>query len=185
MKRAVLICIIAILGYGAWPYIAIAQIGNAVQGGDVATLEKRVAWAEVRGHLKKDLSEKVATNIQAQANQSGNALGGLLANVLAPTVSSGVVDSLVEATVTPQVVAGLAERRPEQSADEVDAEREEMLKDPLKHVQWAFFSGLTTFEARVRPDRGEPVTQFNFELQGLNWKLVRVIPPEDFSLNAG
>ena len=186
MKRYLLVIGIAALAYLAWPFLAIAQLGNAVQGGDVETLEKRVDWDGVRGYLKADLSQTVSANLQDRASNSGNALGGLLASVIAPSVSEGVVDGLVDATVTPEVIAELSKRRSDsKDADTIEARREEMLKDPLKHVQWAFFSGPTTFEAQLRPDRGEPVTQFNFELQGLNWKLVRVIPPENFSLQAG
>ncbi|MEM0978322.1 MAG: DUF2939 domain-containing protein [Pseudomonadota bacterium] len=186
MKRAIILFVILGLGYLAWPYVAIAQLGNAVKEGNVSTLEKRVAWEDVRGHLKNDLAEQMSAGLQEQATNSGSTLGGLLTAVLAPAVSESVIDGLVDATVTPEVVAELAkERGSDQAEDSTDAQNEEMLKDPLKHVQWAFFSGLTTFEARVRPDRGEPATQFNFELQGLNWKLVRVIPPENFSLQAG
>ena len=182
MKRAGYIILVLVLGYFVWPYASVAQLGKAVREGDVTKLERKVEWDTVRTNLKEDLSDQVASNIEQSSNS--DTLGGLLANVLAPTVSDGLVGAVVDTAVTAETVAEFGKRR-NGDPETIEAKRGEMLKDPMKHLRWAFFTGINTFEVQLRPDRGEPTTDFDFELQGLNWKLVRVTPPENFSLNAG
>ncbi|MEO0341829.1 MAG: DUF2939 domain-containing protein [Pseudomonadota bacterium] len=195
MKRAIYIILALTIGYVVWPYISVAQLGQAVREGDVAALERKVEWESVRLNLKTDLSGRLSGEIQDRANQSGSEIGNLLAQVLAPGVSNSVVEGFVEATVTPENVAEMgrkragtstgAETQSDSAAQTESAKREEMVIFPMNHIEWAFFTGPRQFEARLRPEREKPSTTFNFEFKEFGWKLVRIIPAEDFSLNAG
>ena len=191
MKRVVVIIAVLALGYLAWPFLSMYQLGKAVDAGDQAKLERKVDWDQLRAHLKTDLAE---TANQAAANFAGGDEGikGLLKAVISSTVGKTAVDGLVDNLVTAEYVAEASRQfNADDAAAGKQVERNEMVEkfiaDPLKHISWAFFTSPTEFNVTLREGRAaeDQKVGLNFALQGLGWKLVRVVPPAGYAPSAG
>ncbi|MEM7241706.1 MAG: DUF2939 domain-containing protein [Pseudomonadota bacterium] len=188
-----MIVIIAVLalGYLAWPFLSMYQLGKAVDAGDQAKLERKVDWPQLRTHLKTDLAE---TATQAAASFAGNDDGikGLLKSVIGSAVAETALDGLVDTLVTAEYVAEASKQfNAEDEAAGGTVERDELaekiIADPLKHLSWAFFTSPTEFNVTLREGRAadDQKVGLDFALQGLGWKLVRVIPPAGYAPSAG
>jgi Protein of unknown function (DUF2939)/GYF domain 2 len=179
--------VLAVAGWIAWPYYAAYDLAVAVRGGDVSTLESRVAWDSVRQGLRGDLNaillQKLSTDAKTDTT-SGAALGTGLAAMLGPVI----VDRMVDSYVTPQAVAAAkrANRIDNTSSDGVPADFNETIQAArrirFEQIKYAFFSGgPLTFLVEFIPDHDPPLqhpTRLRFQWDG-NWKLTRIMLPSD------
>jgi hypothetical protein len=179
----ILVGLLLLAGYGAYPYLALHALVDAIESGDAARIEPKVDWPAVRQGFKDDLNGAMA----ARQDRQGSGLA-LLGMALGAKLMGGAVDALV----TPDGLAGIirAGRRdraaaaalggssglPGPAASAADGERRHT------HVVWAFFDGPASFSAQVRgaaERENDPPVRLRFQLEGGSWILSRVFLPLD------
>ncbi|MBM7066092.1 DUF2939 domain-containing protein [Actibacterium sp. 188UL27-1] len=170
MRKLLAIFAFAFLGFVALPYWSAYALAQAVKTGDRAALERNVDWDSVRASLSTDISA-------ALADGGGNDAKSILIGALGGSVVSGVLDAMV----TPDNVAALSQRAASvksRRGGETDA-AEDVARDPVAHVTWAFFRSHDEFVVTLTSDKvrdGE--AHLFFERRGLSWPLVRIQLPD-------
>ena len=106
MKRIVLlITLVALAFYAAWPAYSLYVLSNGLQDKDISVIEKKVAWVPLRASLKDPVTSLVRKEIDKQSKGSGieGAIAGQVANEMAPQL----VDQILDSYVTPKGVITL------------------------------------------------------------------------------
>lgn len=164
LAAAVLVALIAYPAAGPW--FTVDAIREAVKTRDAAALSEQVDFPALRGSLKAQLSDRMAREVGADAQDNPLAAFGL---GVATSVAGGIVDAMV----TPAGLGAVMEGRnvwdrasgvPMPSGDGTDTRAE-----PLHDARYRFES-LSRFTATVQDDQGRPVV-FVLSRQGLRWKL--------------
>ncbi len=189
------VMIAAIVGWVAWPFYTAYGLAKAARDGDVAFLEKHVAWDSVREGLRNDLKaallQKLAADPTPDSERPGTA-------AFAAAVGPAIVDQAVNRYVTPEVVArlnrkgrardtagepatdGSATERSDASAAKISDAIRSARKVRLNDIKYAFFKGGPFgFEIDVVPNTTPPLrhaVSLRFKWDG-NWKLTRVVLP--------
>jgi Protein of unknown function (DUF2939) len=171
----------------AWPLFSAWQLHRAVKTRDVAALEARVDWVQLRANMKPRITQAIEDNA---------ATGGSITGALKRAISGVVADKGVDLLVTPQTlgrllagrefVAGKLKREPKDAPapkrtapattedEEIDGEDPE---DPMppRRLRWAFFESFDRFRIEsVHPRlKGGRIVAILGQ-QGLGWKLIDV-----------
>ncbi len=123
------------LAYGAYPYVTLYRIGDAIRGGDTKTLEVLVDWPSVREGIKEDICDFVVEDTGPKTCGSLPPFGA--------SFMRGIASNSIDQAVTPQALLA-ATGSPAGGA--VHGQRPQTeLKGADVHVRWAFFDGLTSF----------------------------------------
>lgn len=186
MQRAVRIgggvLLVACLAYLVGPLWAGWQLRQAIRTRDVAAMQSRVDWPQLRANLKPRITSAINDN----ADASG-AIGGVLKRALGSVLSNTAVDTLVTPSNLSRILAGRAfmlERRggtdSKGAASKVPEPVDDTAEDPddpvpPKRVRWAFFESPTRFRVEAtNPKLPNSRIVSILALQGLSWKLVDI-----------
>jgi hypothetical protein len=93
IRWVVIVCVIALLVYGASPYFSFWRFTVAVQSRDAAAISSRVDFPAIRASLKKQLVARFAREGERYKRWSN----------LGPTL----IDAIIDAYVTPDGIAAL------------------------------------------------------------------------------
>ena len=133
IRWLVILCVVALLVYGASPYFSFWRFTAAVQSRDAAAISARVDFPAVRASLKKQLVARFANHAPTHKRWSN----------LGPTL----IDAIIDAYITPEGIAALLSN-PE-ALKNLKAPREfhfELGKEiNLSKVKYAFFTGPRSF----------------------------------------
>jgi hypothetical protein len=161
-KTVLTVAALAAFAYAAYPYVTLARLGTALGTGDAQTLEKLVAWGQVREGIKEDICDDVSD--QPAANDTGLRPFGF-------SFAHEVAANLVDAHVSPHGI--LAATKTLQPGN--------LSLGAVSGVKWAFFESPTQFVAELQPPgapAGAPPVRVQLELHGFTWKVTRVwLPP--------
>jgi hypothetical protein len=161
--------------YMAGPLWAGWHLRQAMKSRDIAALEARVDWIELRRALKP----RITAAIRDDALQSG-VVGGLVKRALGATLSNTAVDTFVTPANLSRLLAGrafLLERLPGSTKTEPPTEDVEDADDPVppRRLRWAFFESPTRFRVEsVHPKLSNARIVSILALQGVSWRLVDV-----------
>ncbi len=169
------------LGYAAWPAWSAWQLRAAVKARDVAAIERKVDWPQLRANLKRT----IAANLQDETKSPD---AGFLTKTVKRTLGPFVANRLIDVAVSPRTLAHVLAGRLDAAEMARDAtvgatgsedakEAEAIANDALspRRLRWAFFESPTRFRIEIA-DRREPRKRVVsiFALQGAIWKLVDV-----------
>jgi len=173
MKKFVLVVIVLLAAYAAYPYLALYRLGEALRAHDLDAVEAKVDWQRVRQGIKDDVNAAVADKVRPEEGDALAAFGVALAGKLA--------GSVVDARVTPAgLVAVAAADRPTLTTLITQVYVSTSEQKPLPRLVRSGFGGLTAFEATVMPDRvdaEDQIIRLRFELKGGYWLLTRIYLP--------
>ena len=179
MKRAGklvvgLAAIVALL-YGVGPLWAGWHLRQAMKSRDLAVLQERVDWVQLRHNLKP----RIAAAIRDDAEKSGT-LSGLIKRKVGVTLADAAVETFVTPVNLSRVLAGrsfMIERLPGASVPPPGAPDFEDADDPMppRRIRWAFFDSLTRFRVEAtHPKLPNSRIVSILGLDGFAWKLVDV-----------
>lgn len=101
MKRLVALLLVMLLGfYVAWPGWTSYQIANALKARDTATLERKIAFPEVRETLKPLAVERVGEVYDRQLKGQVGPAGAAIVNQIKTDVVPKIVDTALTRLVT-------------------------------------------------------------------------------------
>ena len=156
------------VAYGAFPYVTLYRLGNAIQKSDTKTLERLVNWPAVREGIKEDVCDLVTDEPAARA-----------AGDLPPFGASfmrGIASSAIDQAVTPQALLAATSTLPPPSAEPSGAD---------VHVNWAFFDSPTAFMISLQArGQAEPI-KLEMDLRHWKWRIQRVWLPAELLTNQG
>lgn len=102
MKRLLLLLIVLLLGfYVAWPGWSAYQVKAAMDAKDAATLERKIDFPSVRVSLRPAFTQKASELYDRQLQQTGKT-GALIGGQLKQDVLPKIVDALLVTLVTPE-----------------------------------------------------------------------------------
>lgn len=177
MRKVLIVPLVPLLAYFAWPAAAAWQLRVAVKARDIAGIEGKVDWQTLRANLK----QTVGGNIK-EASQ--NPEHGVFTRALLQTLGPIAADTVIDLTVTPNTLAkvlagrsllddiGLAPQRGTAPTAQADDDA-----DPLapRRLRWAFFETPTRFRiVTIDPKMPGKRVVSVLALQGSSWKLVDV-----------
>ena len=97
--KSVVGCVLALLllatAYVAWPVHAALSIRDAMIDGDVATLNRRIAWDSLRASLKSSLTPETIARLSADPEAPRRTLWQSIKASLAPRFADSVIDRYV------------------------------------------------------------------------------------------
>ncbi len=173
------VVLLAAVVYLAGPLWAGWQLRQAIRGRDVAGMEARVDWPQLRANLKP----RVAGAINDDAANSG-VISGALKRAVGSVLSNTAVDTLVTPANLGRVLAGRAFMLDRQAGGKppagkapASADTTEDPDDPVppKRVRWAFFESPTRFRVEsTNPRLPNHRVVAILALQGLAWKLIDI-----------
>ena len=94
-SRFLLLSIVLLMAYIAWPIHTFLQIREAMIGGDVATLTRKVEWEFVRASLKSSISPETLARLEADPNSPKPTMWQRVKSVVVPSLASNVIDRYV------------------------------------------------------------------------------------------
>jgi DUF2939 family protein len=153
IRWIVIICVVAVVVYGASPYFSFWRFMAAVQSRNAAAISSRVDFPAVRASLKKQLVERFARHDGTQKRWMN----------LGPTL----IDAIIDAYITPEGIAALLSN-PETLKNlktPRDFHFEFGKNENWSKVKYAFFTGPRSFLV----DRDG--VELTFYLSGSGWKL--------------
>ncbi len=161
--------VLVAIGYSVWPYHSGRQLLDAVQAGDVATVNRKIEWVELRASIKDMMASQMQkAMLEDIASGSGdNELGVGLAAMIGPAF----VDRMVDSMVTP---ANLGNFFASQKIAHAGASgRPRFRKGSIKR---AGLVSLTRFEIWFgHPEEAEPTLLAVLRLRDLDWKLTELV----------
>src|SRR5437867_11948883 len=153
IRWLVIICGIALLAYGASPYVSFLRFMRAVQARDAAAISSRVDFPAVRASLKRQLVARFAKATSTHKRWSN----------LGPTL----IDAIIDAYVMPDGIAAILSN-PE-ALKNLKAPRQFRFtigNNPnSSKVKYAFFTGLRSFVV------GRDGIKLRFHFTGAGWRL--------------
>ena len=169
---------LACVVYLAGPLWAGWQLRQAMRTRNVAMLEARVDWPQLRANLKP----RIAGAIKESADNSG-LIGGVLKRAMGGVISNTAVDTLVTPGNLSRLLAGrsfMLDRKPDSTKGTAPAPADDDAEDPddpmpPKRLRWAFFESPTRFRVEsVNPKLPNSRVVSILALQGVSWKLVDI-----------
>lgn len=192
-KLAIFAAVLAGASYAASPAVTGWMIKEAVEDGDAAYLDQKIAWDEVRASLTPSLHEMAGVPPQTAA---ASAVKPGWWTRIKVNFARTAVDKLVNNYLTPEGLPQLFNYRQTYRATVGTSEPPKTLAnlpDRMKafaaRVVGAGFTGLTSFEMQVR-DKNDASRIFTarLDLRSTGWVLtalsLRVEPPADVPAEA-
>jgi uncharacterized membrane protein YvbJ len=165
---SILLPALAVL-YVASPYLALKSLHSAVEDGDRDKLENRIDFPTVRNNLKDDVNAMMASAMAEVSEEDADDSG---MEAFAMIFASTIVDGMIDGFVTPSGISKLIKEGQLEEEDKETTVSEE--NEEMPELTYAFFQSPTKFKATL----GNDLTLI-LKLDGLSWKLVRLIIPED------
>ena len=168
MLITILLSAVAML-YATSPYLALKSLQSAIKDGDRNKLENRIDFPAVRQNLKDDVKAMMAPELPQESEDDDLGAG---MEVFAMVFASSIVDGMLDSYVTPSGISKLIkEGQLEENEEGSDAKEE---NEDMPDLTYAFFQSPTKFKATL----GNDLTLI-LKLDGVSWKLVRLIIPEN------
>ncbi len=189
MKRLLLLIVVAVLGYAAWPYWCAYSLAQGAKEGDRSALERYVDWPALRSSVKEEVGGAL---MAAQG-----ALGGLNLGPSAADLGSALVGQAVDSALTPDAVARVILQSKRSGASGGGSAGGGIsggisaasfggtipTEFSRENVKWAFFESPTSFVVDLAPRKDrEDIVKLRFKLDGFVWKLSDVDLPQNFAL---
>ena len=154
--------LIVAMGYIAYPYVTLYQLGHAIRSGNAVALQSMVDWPAVREGIKEDICDLVIDEPQ-EAKQ-----GGKLPPFGAGFVR-GIATNVVDTRITPQALVEVA-----QGQDAAPVARGAAVQ-----VSWAFFASPSEFVVDLStPGQADPI-RLQMTLRDGCWYVTRVWLPAE------
>lgn len=119
MKRLLLLVVVLLLGfYVAWPGWSAYQIDSAIKAKDTATLEHKIDFPSVRTSLRPAFTQKVSEIYDLQLKQAGGT-GAMIGGQLKKDLIPGMVELLLNTIITPENVIRIVHEG-RQAKDSID-----------------------------------------------------------------
>ena len=159
IRRWLLLSLLLALAFLAYPYVTLYRLGQALDRGDTATLDRLIDWEAVRGQVRDDMLARAGAGLPREDGQ-GSGLGAELLNSL----GRPLIDAASRSAMSSRLL--VATYRNRFGTGETS---------PYQSVRWAFFSSPREFAVTLRPlDNGPPLS-FMLRLEGLAWRVNRVV----------
>jgi len=173
MKKFIVLILVMLAAYAAYPYLALYRLGEALQARDLDAVEGKVDWPRVRQGVKDDVNAALAAKIKPEEGGGFAALGVALAGKLA--------GPFIDAAVTPAGLAAVLDAdKPTLETLVTQAYISTPGDRPLPRLVQSSFSGLAVFDAVVAPkgaNSEDDRIRLRFELEGGCWMLTRIHLP--------
>jgi hypothetical protein len=149
--------------YVVYPFWTLEQIGGALEAKDSDAAAPFIDWTKVRDGLRADVGMLMMQAGPGKAESPGM-------QAISRAIGTVVTDRMVDTLVSP---AGL--QRVLKASSELH-----------KHVEpklvWARFSTPTILRFQVKPvPEAELVLTGTLELQGVTWRVTRIVVPEEIT----
>lgn len=169
--------------YGAYPYVTLYQLGEALQQSDAETLESLVDWPAVREGIKEDICDFVTEDQGPKTPTNLPPFGAAFRR--------GIASNAIDQAVTPQALLAAASGTATKPAER--ASHEPSGQDPRApdqqsadvHVNWAFFDSPTTFMISLRARGQADPIKLEMDLHRGAWRVQRVWLPADLLTKPG
>jgi hypothetical protein len=157
-------CSLAIfaMGYVVSPCVALWRVADALQTGDVATLEQSVDWAALRNGMKQDMADGIIGPVSTQF--SANSLPPFGASFI-----TGIAGNIIDREMTASNLVAMVHQ------DHGD----DAMANPINMIEHAFFKSPTVFQVVLRDQDDEGHLRLQLELQGTHWRVTRAWIPQD------
>jgi hypothetical protein len=174
--------LVAGLAYGAYPYVTLYRLGEAIQTSDAQTLEALVDWPAVREGIKEDVCDLVVDDPGPKTDTTLPPFGA--------SFMRGIASNAIDQAVTPQALLAATgtvatpARRPsiDHHAQSRSAPEQQ---SPDVHVAWAFFDSPTTFMISLQARGQTDPIKLEMALHHGAWQVHRVWLPADLLTNSG
>lgn len=178
MKKLLAILVLALLALGAYvaagPFLTARAVRDAVERGDMRSLERHVDFPLVRASIKAQLEDYLARRMGDPGTD--DCLKALGRQVTA-TMTGGVVDALATPAGIGAILQGRSVVRRAMGYPAERSAAPDAAFDPLKGAAYRFESA-SRFTATVQNADGVPVV-FVFTRDGLAWRITDVRLPVD------
>lgn len=95
LPRVVLVSLVVLVAYMAWPLHAALQIREALAAGDTATLQQRIDWEAVRASLKRSLGADTLASLENDPQAPSPTMWQRVKAAVTPSVSARAIDRFV------------------------------------------------------------------------------------------
>ena len=156
-----------ILLYIASPYYSLFSLIQSLNEGDTVTLKKTVDFPALRESLKDEMKSKLVQQTKRSISSKEEELADKLVSGMGAMFGPAIIDGLVDTFVTPSGLAALI-ANPSSALDGKKGRNE----NKIPNVSWAFFSGLSEFQAKIT-EKQETLT-LHFRLTDFRWMLYAI-----------
>ena len=104
LPRIIIISLVVVLAYMAWPFVTALQIRDAMIRGDTITLNRKIEWESLRASLKASISPDEAARLAADPDAPPPSLWQRVKVAVGASVTSTVVDRYVTPDRLPVLV---------------------------------------------------------------------------------
>lgn len=157
------VLVLVLVAYLASPFLAIRDLGKALESGDPGRLEERIDFPAVRQSLKDQVKAYMMKEIAKDKEND------VLTAGVAAAFGQALIDGMVDFLVTPEGISNLIWNARLPQPGESQAPSDEKSTRRLAY-SYAWFSGLTTF--KVVSQKKDLLLYFH--LKDFKWKLSRV-----------
>jgi len=178
MKKIYILAVILIAFYIASPYYALFSLFKSLNDGDTVDLKKVVDFPALRESLKDEMKSKLVQQTKRSISSREEELADKLVSGMGAMFGPTIINGLVDTFVTPSGLAGLISN-PSAALNGNEASRSIV----MPNISWAFFTGLTDFQAKIH-DKQETLTM-HFRLTDFRWMLYAITWKDDNSRNSG
>ncbi len=98
LPRIIIISLVVVLAYMAWPFVTALQIRDAMIRGDTITLNRKIEWESLRSSLKASISPDTAARLAADPEAPPPSLW----QRVKVAVGASVTNTVIERYVTPE-----------------------------------------------------------------------------------
>ncbi len=98
LPRIIIISLVVVLAYMAWPFVTALQIRDAMIRGDTITLNRKIEWESLRSSLKASISPDTAARLAADPEAPPPSLW----QRVKVAVGASVTSTVIERYVTPE-----------------------------------------------------------------------------------
>jgi hypothetical protein len=182
-KWSVVAAVLAVvLAYGAYPYVTLWRLGEAIQASDASTLESLVDWPAVREGIKEDVCDLVVDDPGPKTQSSLPPFGA--------SFMRGIASNAIDQAVTPQALLAATGTIPQPARRPSIDHHAQSHPAPEQqtadvHVNWAFFDSPTTFLVSLQARGQADPIKLEMALHNGLWQVQRVWLPADLLTNSG
>ena len=188
LPRIVIITVVLVLAYMAWPFVTALQIRDAMIRGDTITLNRKIEWESLRSSLKASITPDVAERLAADPDAPPPSLWQRVKVAVGASVTNTVVDRYVTPERLPVLVGyrrmwrgtvqpaiGIEEPPTALASTMLGGTAIDRFVSFWKRLRSAIFHSPTYLEIEVA-DKYTPARSYRatLELVGWEWKLTRM-----------
>jgi hypothetical protein len=188
LPRVIILTVVLVLAYMAWPFVTALQIRDAMIRGDTITLNRKIEWESLRSSLKASITPDVAARLAADPDAPPPSLWQRVKVAVGASVTNTVVDRYVTPERLPVLVGyrrmwrgtvqpaiGIEEPPTALASTMLGGTAIDRFVSFWKRLRSAIFHSPTYLEIEVQ-DKYTPVRSYRatLELVGWEWKLTRM-----------